>query len=549
MSRFTEDLFHPSGTTGLVHGDPERLRHSSWREVHDDARRIAGGLARAGVGPGTAVAVLAGGPGDIARIAQACWMRGASVTMLHPPLPRTDLAEWATATGTVLEMIEAQLLILGEPFPEDLAAGVTGVRIATYATLLAAAAIEPLDPVEDEVALLQLTAGSTGTPKAVAITHRNLYAGTAALREIFDARPDRDSVVMWLPLYHDMGMICLVTSMRLGLPALFVTPMDFLRKPLLLPELISAYRGTITCGPNFSYAILARRLRTAADGAYDLSSLRAVISGAEPIDPEVVREFTIQAARFGMSAAAMAPAYGMAEATLLVSASSGAGMLIDQVDQEAVEHRAFAASAGAGRHMVRLGYPPAAMELRVVDAERRDLPARGVGEILIRGASVTAYYLTPEGRIPARDNEGWLATGDLGYRTEDGELVICGRAKDIIIIAGRNILPTDIEWICETVPGVRAGNVVAIRTGTATGQEGFAVLAESAWVTAESVDAAAVERLRDDIATAVQRRLGIAPRHIGIVRPGTLPKTSSGKLRRDAARRLLDANPILTAAR
>ncbi|MTE12566.1 long-chain-fatty-acid--CoA ligase [Nocardia aurantiaca] len=549
MSRFTDDLLRPSATTGLVCGDPDRLQRVPWNEIHDAARRAAGGMAERGVIPNSAVAVLAGDPSEVARVAQACWMRGASVTMLHPPTPRTDLAEWARATGRVLKMIEASLLVIGEPYPEELANAVVGVRITTVSELADAAAIEPVHPDEDTVALLQLTAGSTGAPKAVAITHRNLYAGTAAITDAFELRAERDVAVMWLPLYHDMGMISLVTLMQHGVPAVFVTPQDFLRRPLLLLELISTYRGTVTTGPDFSYAILSRRLRAAPDGVYDLSSLRVVVNGAEPIDPEVIDEFITQAARFGMSASTITPAYGMAEATLLVSLSRGSGTLVDTIDPAAVEHRAIAEPASSGRRLVRLGSPYAAMELRIVDAAGAILPARAVGEIRIRGAAVTDYYLTSEGRVPARDVDGWLATGDLGYRTEDGDLVVCGRAKEIIIIAGRNIYPTDIERICAAVPGVRAGNVVAVRIGTATGSEGFVIIAESIRAGSEPTDEALLAELRADIATAVQHRLGVTPRWVEVVPPGTLPKTPSGKLRRSAAADLLGTNPALTAGR
>ncbi|MGW5229308.1 long-chain-fatty-acid--CoA ligase [Nocardia niigatensis] len=550
MSRFTDDLLRPSTTAGLVCGDPDRLQRLPWNEIHHAARRTAGGMARCGVVPNSAVAVLAGDPGEVAQVAQACWLRGASVTMLHPPTPRTNPEEWARATARVLETIEARLLVIGDPYPSELANAIAGVAITTVSELADAAAIEPVHPDEDSVALLQLTAGSTGAPKAVAITHRNLHAGTAALTDAFELRPDRDVVVMWLPLYHDMGMISLMTTMRYGVPAVFVTPLDFLRRPLLLLELISTYRGTCTTGPDFSYAILSRRLRIAPDGAFDLSSLRVVVNGAEPIDPEVVDEFTTQAARFGMGASAITPAYGMAEATLLVSLSRGRGMLTDTIDPMAVEHHALAEPAPApGRRLVRLGNPYAAMEVRIVDAAGTTLPARSVGEIRIRGAAVAEYYLTSEGRVPARDDDGWLATGDLGYRTEDGDLVVCGRAKEIIIIAGRNIYPTDIERICGAVPGVRAGNVVAVRTGTATGGEGFVVIAESARAGSEPVDAALIAELRADIATAIQHRLGVTPRWVEVVPPGTLPKTSSGKLRRTAAASLLGTNPALTAGR
>lgn len=293
MSRFTEEVFvsAPASGNGLVTGEPQHPVRRTWVEIHEIARRMAGSLASAGVNPGDAVGVLVGEPAGIAPVIQAIWMRGASVTMLHQPGPRADLGAWAEDTFAVLEMIGAKVVVVGDVFARTMplfkAQGTSAVAVETLAE---AAAIEPVDCGEDDIAFLQLTSGSTGIPKAVAISHRNLHENAAAMVIASKLDPRTDVLVSWLPLFHDMGMIgFLVLPMQVGAEAVCTTPAEFLRSPRLWPALIAKYRGTMTAGPNFAYALLARHLRASPDGAFDLSSLRFALSGAEPIDHSTIR--------------------------------------------------------------------------------------------------------------------------------------------------------------------------------------------------------------------------------------------------------------------
>ncbi|MCA1673554.1 MAG: AMP-binding protein, partial [Actinobacteria bacterium] len=380
-----------------------------------------------GVHPGDAVAVLAADPALIAPAVQGVWLAGGSVTMLHQPTPRSDLAAWATDTVTVLGMIGAKLVLLGPPF-EGLASILRqhGIGYRMLADLGDAAATPLAAPVpvdEDDTVLLQLTSGSTAAPKAVRITHGNLYANMTAMAQVADLDPEADVMVSWLPLFHDMGMVGFLTvPMALGLELVKVTPAAFLSAPLLWAELISRHRGTVTAAPNFAYALMARRL-AAADGDFDLSSLRVALNGAEPIDPDAVRAFTAAGARFGLREDCVVCAYGMAETTLGTSfAPHGRGMQVDTVDAEALEAQRRAVPVGAGERKIRgfprLGPPLPGLQVQVVGEGDQPLAEREVGRIRLRGESVTREYLTIAGAVPTRDPDGWLDTGDEGYLAE-----------------------------------------------------------------------------------------------------------------------------------
>ncbi len=536
MSRFTEKMFHSAmnSTKGMVTGEPvEPVRHT-WREVHERARCIAGGLAAAGVGPGNAVGVLAGAPVEIAPTAQGLWMRGASLTMLHQPTPRTDLALWAQDTINVIDMIEAKAVVVSEPFL--VAAPVLaerGVTVLTVEELLDAQPVDPVQTGEDDVALMQLTSGSTGSPKAVVISHRNIYSNAEAMFIGAEYDVESDVMVSWLPCFHDMGMVGFLTiPMYFGAELVKVTPLDFLRDTLLWAKLIDKYKGTMTAAPNFAYALFAKRLRRQAKpGEFDLSTLRFALSGAEPVEPADVEDLIDAGRPFGLSPNAILPAYGMAETTLAVSFSEcGAGLVVDEVDADllAALRRAVRATKGNTRRLASLGPLLRDLEARIVDEDGIVLPTRGVGVIELRGESLTPGYITMGGFVSAQDENGWYDTGDLGYLTEEGHIVVCGRVKDVIIMAGRNIYPTDIERAAGRVEGVRPGCAVAVRLDAGHSRETFAVAIESNnWE-----DPVEIRRIEHHVAHEVVREVGVRPRNVVVLGPGTIPKTPSGKLRR-----------------
>jgi fatty-acyl-CoA synthase len=529
-------------------------RRTTWTEVHAKALRAAGCLmstAAPGVHHGDAVAVLAGDPALIAPAVQGVWLAGGSVTMLHQPTHRADLASWVADTVRVLGMIDAKLVLLGPPF-EQLAPlldqrGIGYLMLAALDDPVVRPLTAPVPVGEDDTALLQLTSGSSAEPKAVRISHGNLYANMTAMAQAGALDPASDVMVSWLPLFHDMGMVGFLTlPMALGLELVKVTPAEFMSHPLLWAELISRHRGTITAAPNFGYALLARRLAS-TDEHFDLSSLRFALNGAEPIEPAAVRAFTTAGARFGLPEHCMVCAYGMAEATLGVSfAPCGVGMQVDTVDADALETRRQAVVAGhSGRNVrdfPRLGPPLPGMQVQVLAEDGGPLGEREVGRIQLRGESVTREYLTTAGPRPTQDPGGWLDTGDEGYLA-DGDVVVCGRRKDVIIMGGRNIYPIDIERAAELVDGVRPGNVAAVRIDAGARRESFAVAVESK----RAGDAEAERIMRKEVISRVVDAVGLRPGAVVVLPPAALPKTPSGKLRRAAVRdRIAEYLPSLS---
>jgi fatty-acyl-CoA synthase len=547
MSRFLTTLLATGAGSphGMTTGEPRTPVRRSWPEIHQTARRAAGVLTEeAGIGRGSAVGVLAGEPATIAPAAQAVWLVGGSVTMLHQPTARTDLALWAKETVGVLTMIGAKLVLLGAPF-EALASVLSQHGIpCRLLTDLDGAPVTPDPDVagEDDTALLQLTSGSTAEPKAVRITHRNLHSNIGAMVQAARLDTDTDVMVSWLPLFHDMGMVGFLTiPMAVGIELVSVTPTDFLGRPILWAELISRHHGTVTAAPNFAYAVLARQLARADEGSLDLSTLRFALNGAEPIDPAAVNAFTTAGARFGLRPEAVVCAYGMAETALGVSfAPIDTGLQVDEIDAvELEEHRrAVPVGDGPARRFPLLGPPLPGIEVRVVGDDGAVLGEREVGVLQLRGESVTPGYLTVAGPVATQDADGWLDTGDEGYVT-DGAVVVCGRRKDVIIMGGRNIYPTDIERAASEADGVRAGNAVAVRLEADAGRhrESFLVAVESRLATEPD----AVQGIAKDVTSRVVSAVGVRPAEVVVLRPGSLPKTPSGKLRRAATRALLAA--------
>jgi fatty-acyl-CoA synthase len=301
--------------------------------------------------------------------------------------------------------------------------------------------------------------------------------------------------------------------------------------------LINRYRATITSGPNFAYAILARVLERADPAAIDLSSLRIAVNGAEPVDHRDVQNFASVGARFGLPATAPMPSYGLAEATLAVSFSAhDEPPVFDSISRHAVSKAHYARPVANGaddaQHVVGLGVPLPGMEVRITKNAKVQAP-REIGTVELRGPAVAARYLTEKGAIQLARRDGWFDTGDLGYLDEEGRVYVCGRTKDLIVVAGNNLYPHDIERAAATVDGVRKGCVIALRVDAE--REGFAVLAEVSNAREEDVRV----RIRRDIVARVNDHVGHPPREVRLFPAGTLPKTSSGKLRRNSARELL----------
>jgi fatty-acyl-CoA synthase len=520
------------GTITFVTGATDGPAYSSetipWAQLHDEARGVAAALQARGAGPGVTVGLLGPTSRALVTAIQATWLTGATVAMLPLPMRLGSIDEFVDATRSRVQNADARIVLvdrqLADFVPEGLAVTMLDDLVGD------AGRFDPPTVDPDSLAILQFTSGSTADPKGVMLPHRCVTANIDAIRRGARFDDDHDRVASWLPLYHDMGLIGLLgVPMTTGVDLVLAGPQDFLAAPGRWLDWMSDFGCTVTGGPNFSYALAARALRRSGD--LDLRAWRLALNGAEPIDPDSVEAFLGAGAPFGLDAGTPFCVYGMAEATLAITfPEPGAGMTVDTVDRRVLETDNYAAPSDAGRagarRLPRLGRVLDGLELQVVDpgtgTRRQD---REVGEVELRGASITpGYFRNPEATA-ASFRDGWLRTGDLGY-VVDGELVICGRRKDVIIVGGRNVFPEDIERAAAGVEGVRAGNVIAFGTTSRRGREAIVVVAET------KADDDGTAPVRAAVAERITDAIGIPPTEIVLVAPGTLPKTSSGKLQR-----------------
>jgi fatty-acyl-CoA synthase len=504
----------------------------TWADLHHDARGMAVGMAAQGIGPGDHVAILGPTTRELVTSIQATWLAGATVVVLPLPMRMSSIEEFVAQTRTRILGADTKLVVADPQLAPFLAPEPGDPPILGYDDLGGdpdAWVEPPSDP--DALAILQFTSGSTSDPKGVMLPHRALLANIDGMVEAVGFDPDTDVVVSWLPLYHDMGLVGLLcSSMFTGADLVLAGPQTFMASPSRWVQWLSDHRGTITAGPNFSWVLATRALKR-LDGL-DLSALRIGLNGAEPVDPRNMENLVEAGARHGLRPGAVFPAFGMAEVAIGGTFPPPmSGLRTDTVDQRVLETERYAAAVAPGsdgsKELALLGRPVPGLEIRVVGREVGNvLHEREVGELQIRGTSVTSgYYRRPDLTAAAFDGE-WLRTGDLAYLV-DGELVLCGRIKDVIIVAGRNVFPEDVERSVAQVDGVRAGNVIAFGV-EGRRREGVVVVAEAKECDVEVVRAAAQAR--------VKATIGMPADEVVIVAPGSLPKTSSGKLQRSLCR-------------
>ena len=504
----------------------------SWGRLHEDAQGVAAALQSRGIAPGDRVGVLGPTSRPLVTTLQATWLAGATLVCLPLPMRLGSIEEFAAQTRA--RILHADLaLVVVDPDLEPFLALQPGDPPVVLLPELRGRAADWERPAEDPDALgiIQFTSGSTADPKGVTLPQRCLVANIDAIVEGAGLGPG-DVGVSWLPLYHDMGLIgLLMTPMTVGFDLGIAPPQDFLASPGDWMRWMSDMRATVTGGPNFAYALAARAMRR-LDGL-DLSPWHMALNGAEPIDPGAVESFLEAGARHGLDPKSAFCVYGMAEATLAISfPEPGTGMGVDTVDAVTLEHERYAAPGTVGaenaRRLALLGRTLRGLDLRVCDPETGDVrDEREVGELELRGSSVTPGYWRRDDVTAAMMHDGWLRTGDLGYLV-DGEVVVCGRIKDVIIVGGRNVFPEEVERAAAAVEGVRAGNVIAFGTDGRRGREGIVVVAET--------KADDPSPLRRDVVARVRDSVGIPPFEVVLVRPGSLPKTSSGKLQRSLCR-------------
>jgi fatty-acyl-CoA synthase len=525
-------------------------RFFSFADLEREAEVRAHKLAGLGLERGDRIALVIADPAEFVLSFLAAAIGGIVPVPVYPRASFKAKNAYENTVAHIVRAAGAKLILATEAarevMQEVLALDLAGVRLAMLGDLEAAAPKPIPDPASirpDDLCFLQFTSGSTSMPKGVMVSHGNLVANARAfLGEGGIDRRDDDLAVGWLPLYHDMGLIGFVLGTIIcDIPTVLIPTEAFGRRPNIWLDTLHQYKATITFAPNFAYALATKRARDKDLDGLDLSRMRAAGCGAEPINPKVMRDFARRFERCGFRAEALLPAYGMAEATLAITFHpTFAPMITDTVDAarmkrgEAVPRAADPNDPLATVELVCCGRAFHGHELRIVGEQGQTLADRKVGEIWTRGPSITrGYFGNPEATAEAW-TDGWLHTGDLGYLS-DGMLFVCGRSKDLIIIRGANFYPQDIEWAVSDVEGVRRDNVVAFSVMRA-GEEMLIVSAEGG-----SADAPA---LRKAIAAKVAETSGLTVGHVAVVRVGSLPKTSSGKVQRRRTKQLFEAGEL-----
>jgi long-chain-fatty-acid--[acyl-carrier-protein] ligase len=455
---------------------------------------------------------------DFVAAVHATWLAGQSVSILPGPVRGADPQRWAQATlarfaglgvRTVFSHGDELALLAGHDGPTVLDLTSAAHEPSTTFTQVEAAPGTP--------AILQGTAGSTGTPRTAQLSPEAVLNNVNGLLTRLGIDPAVDSGCTWLPLYHDMGLTFLLSG-ALGMAPLWLAPTSaFTASPFRWLRWLSESGTSLTAAPNMAYSMIGKYARLVSD--VDLGRVRYSINGGEPVDCAGMERFANALRPFGFDAGALAPSYGLAESTCAVTAPApGKGVCYDEIDSGTAEPR---------RHAM-LGEPIDGMEVRVnhESDHSAEVPGRDVGEIEIRGTSMMSGYL---GESPLEPG-AWFPTGDLGYLTDDG-LVVCGRAKEIITVAGRNIFPAEVERVAAEIRGVREGAVVAVGTDDDMTRPGLVITAEF-----RGPDEAGA---RSELVAKVASECGIVPASVVFVRPGTLPRTSSGKLRRLEVKRNL----------
>lgn len=534
VARIEQAACREGQVTFVVGGGEESV---AWQELHQEAMRYAAALQARGVRPGDHVALLSPTNRPLVTAIQATWLAGATVVSLPLPMRLGSIEEFAGQTRQRIRNADAKLVVTDPELAAFIAPEPGDPPTLPLPDLEDADGSGWRRPADDpnRLAILQFTSGSTADPKGVMLPDRTLCANLDAVALAGRLDFDDDVLVSWLPLYHDMGLVGFLTlPMSFGVDLVLGAPQDFTAKPSRWMEWASTYGATATAGPNFAYVLATRALNHGP--RLDLSRLRLALNGAEAIDPANVEAFVEAGRRHGLRPSAVFPAFGMAEVAIGGTfPEPSTGMRTDCVDRRVLETERYAApsepqSAGSRRFAI-LGRPLSGLEIRIVDPDEGvKLRDREVGELEIRGTSVTSGYYKRSEANAGLFHDGWLRTGDLAY-TLDGELVVCGRIKDVIVVGGRNVLPEDVERAVGAVDGVRAGNVIAFGVESRRARESLVLVVETR---ADSSEFPGLTRL---IGRRVIDSVGIPARDIVLVSPGTLPKTSSGKLQRSLCKR------------
>jgi len=521
----------------------------SYAQLWEAAQKIAAGLQHQGIQPGDAVAIMLPTSSEYFFSFLAILLAGAIPVPIYPPLRRSQLEEHLRRHRGILSNCNARLLITiarAKVFAQLLKSQVPSLlHVTTVADLAAldgryqAPNIEPGD-----IAFLQYTSGSTGSPKGVVLTHSNLLANIRAMGSAVEVNA-RDVFVSWLPLYHDMGLIgAWLGSMVFSATLVSLSPLSFLTRPQRWLEAIHNYRGTLSASPNFGYELCMKRISDEEIAELDLSSWRLAFNGAEPVSPNTIKNFTDRFAGAGFAPEAMCPVYGLAESSVgLAFPPLNRRPRIDCVERTAFMDDGHAVPAvtedASALCFVGCGHPLPGHQIRIVDDSGRELPERQEGHLQFQGPSSTSgYYRSPE-QTEQLLRGAWLEAGDLAYIAR-GEIYITGRSKDVIIRAGRNIYPHELEEAVGSIPGIRKGCVAVFGSSdAASGTERLVIMAET-----KEVDEDSCSGLQDKIISTASELLDAPPDTVLLVPPYTVLKTSSGKIRRASNRELYENGAI-----
>ncbi|HKV21325.1 MAG TPA: fatty acyl-AMP ligase [Mycobacterium sp.] len=500
-------------------------------DVHHRARSIAAALVARGLRTGDCVALVLPTSPAFVETFFGVMLAGAIPVPLYPPVRLGKFDEYHRKTAAMLTAVDAALVVTDQRIRRFL--GVAVEKAAPRLGCVLAADLQSTDAHEasvspDDIAFIQFSSGTTHDPKPVALTHENLLYNLATIGNyLAEAGTPFPVGVSWLPLYHDMGLIGnLLSAFYLPTPIVLMPPEVFVARPGAWLRAVSRHRGTISAAPNFAFGLCVNRITDEELDGVDLSSWRLCLNGAEAVSAPMQRQFSERFARWGFDATALTPCYGMAEASLAVTFKPATTEFKTlAVDNDALTAKGIV-EPGA-KELVSVGRPLAGVEVEIRDDQSQPVPDDRTGRIFINGPSVMAGYYRRNDLTDEAVHEGWLDTGDLGF-IHDGELYVCGRRKDTIIIRGANHAPQDFEAALEGLAGVRTGCAVAV---------GFVPEGEE-----EEALAMLVEMTRDapptlaaDVSSRVLERTSILPAHVELLAPGTLPRTSSGKMRRREA--------------
>lgn len=528
----------------------ERTTALSWAELAAAAARTAGSLAALGIKPNERVALMYDTSADLLVALMACWRLGAAPTPIYPPVRLARIEEWTQRSTRLLKKCGARLLLtnsLAKPWLGEVIKGAQLPLGCKSLKQLPAATATPALASRENIGLVQFSSGTTGEPKAVVLSQAALIKQCEMLSEPMKAHfpgiEQHGSGCGWLPLYHDMGLIGLFLTACLHAKNLtLISPKDFLLRPALWLRAMSATKAPISVGPSFAYALCVDRIRDDELEGVDLSHWEIALNGAEPVSPETMHAFAQRFSRWGFKQSAMTPVYGLSEGALAVTFSDlGSPPLVKQFDDTLLQTTGEVRLSAKGRAIVSCGTVLSGCEIEI---RRNGAITDGVGRIFIRSASMMEGYLGEEQLAHQTLTDGWLDTGDTGFLFQ-GELYVIGRAKDVLIIRGANHDPTLVERAADEVEGARTGCCVAASwrpDGHST--EILALFVEHA----KSATPASLETMAEAVAKAVSDRTGLAPDLVEILPPGTLPRTSSGKLRRAEAKSLYQQGQLVAPA-